>query len=109
MEHAAQGRRIRRKAVMGSWSQNRIYCRTAAGDRALRSADRTLPSDYRRILQIVGMGAHPDVIRGFLRHIPDHLLGDWLAELQELGLVGSAPAGGDDEPDFTYPPTPARL
>lgn len=75
----------------------------------MRSADRALPSDYRRILQIVGMGAHPDVIRGFLRHIPDHLLGDWLAELQELGLVGSAPAGGDDEPDLTYPPTPARL
>ena len=94
---------------MGFWSQNRIYCRTAAGDRALRSTDRALPSDYRRILQIVGSGAHPDVIRGFLRHIPDNLLGDWIAELQELGLLGSSPADGAAEPDFTYPPTPVRL
>jgi len=94
---------------MGSWSQNRMYCRTAAGDRALHLADRALPSDYRRILQIIGAGAHPDVIRGFLRHIPDNLLGDWIAELQELGLVGSAPADGEAEPDFTYPPTPMRL
>jgi CheY-like chemotaxis protein len=94
---------------MGSWSQNRIYCRTAAGDRALQAADRSLPSDYRRILQIVGRSAHPDVIRGFLRHVPDELLGDWIAELQELGLLGSAPADGGDEPDITYPPTPIRL
>ena len=94
---------------MGSWSQNRIYCRTAAGDRALHSTDRTLPADYRRILQIVGRGAHPDVIRGFLRHIPDDLLGDWIGELQELGLLGAASADGGDDPDFTYPPQPTRL
>ncbi len=94
---------------MGSWSQNRIYCRTAAGDRALHSADRALPSDYRRVLQIVGSGAHPDVIRGFLRHVPDDLLADWIAELQELGLVGSASADGEHAPDFTYPPKPLRL
>lgn len=98
-----------RDRLMGSWSKNRIYCRTAAGDRALQSPDRALPSDYRRILQIVGRSAHPDVIRGFLRHVPDDLLGDWIAELQELGLVGSAPADGDDDPDLTYPPTPIRL
>ncbi len=94
---------------MGSWSQNRIYCRTAAGDRALQSTDRALPSDYRRILQIVGRSAHPDVIRGFLRHVPDNLLSDWIGELQELGLLGSASADGDDDPDFTYPPRPLRL
>ncbi|MGH8749876.1 MAG: response regulator, partial [Burkholderiales bacterium] len=94
---------------MGSWSQNRIYCRTAAGDKALKSTEGTLPSDYRRILQIVGRSAHPDVIRGFLRHIPDDLLGDWVAELLELRLLGSAPVDGDDDPDFTYPPTPLRL
>jgi CheY-like chemotaxis protein len=93
---------------MGSWSQNRIYCRTAAGDRALQSADASLPSDYRRILRIVGKRAHPDVIRGFLRQIPDDQLGDYLAELQELGLIGSASADGMDEPDFTYPPSPGR-
>lgn len=94
---------------MESWSQNRMYCRTAAGDRALQSTDRELPSDYRRMLQIIGRSAHPDVIRGFLRHVPDDLLGDWIGELQELGLIGSAPADGDDDPDFTYPPTPMPL
>ena len=75
----------------------------------MQSSDRALPSDYRRILQIVGNGAHPDVIRGFLRHVPDDLLADWIAELQELGLVGLASADGDDDPDFTYPPKPMRL
>lgn len=98
-----------RERFMGSWSQNRIYCRTATGDRALQSTERALPSDYRRILQIVGRGAHPDVIRGFLRHIPDALLGDWIAELEELRLLGSAPVDGADDPDFTYPPKPLRL
>lgn len=93
---------------MGSWSQNRIYCRTAAGDRALQSSDRALPSDYRRILQIVGRSAHPDVIRGFLRHVPDELLGDWIGELQELGLLGSASADGDEDPDFALPAQPMR-
>ena len=94
---------------MGSWLQNRIYCRTVAGDRALQSTAQALPSDYRRILQIVGTRAHPDVIRGFLRHIPDDLLGDWIGELHELGLLGSAPADGDDDPDFTYPLQPMHL
>ncbi|MGA8004569.1 MAG: response regulator [Burkholderiales bacterium] len=97
-----------RERTMGSWSQNRIYCRTAAGDRALQSTEKTLPSDYRRILQIVGKSAHPDVIRGFLRHIPDDLLGDWIGELQELGLLGAAPADGDDDLDFSYPSQPTR-
>jgi CheY-like chemotaxis protein len=94
---------------MGSWSENRIYCRTAAGDRALHSTERALPSYYRRVLQIVGRGAHPDVIRGFLRHIPDDLLGEWIAELQELRLLGSAPVDEDGDPDITYPPQPMRL
>jgi len=94
---------------MGSWSQNRIYCRTAAGDKALYSTDPAFPSDYRRILRILGGGAHPDVIRGFLRHFPDALLADWLTELQELGLVGSSPADGTHDRDFTYPPKTMRL
>jgi CheY-like chemotaxis protein len=93
---------------MGSWSQNRTYCRTAAGDRALQSADTSLPSDYRRILRIVGKRAHADVIRGFLRHIPDDQLADYVAELQELGLLGSESSDGMAEPDFTYPPNPGR-
>ena len=85
---------------MESWPQDRIYCRTAAGDRALRSSNPPIPSDYHRILRIIEGDTHPDVIRGFLRRFPDALLADWLAELVELGLVASVHADPAQEQDF---------
>jgi CheY-like chemotaxis protein len=86
---------------MGSWPQDRIYCRTASGDRALHSTRPPVPSDYHRILRIIEGDTHPDVIRGFLRQFPDALLADWLTELVELGLVASVPTDPAHEPDFT--------
>ena len=85
---------------MESWPQDRIYCRTAAGDKALRSSNPPIPSDYHRILRIIEGDTHPDVIRGFLRRFPDALLADWLAELVELGLVASVHADPAQEQDF---------
>lgn len=94
--------------------QDRIFCRTAAGDKALSATGPALPSDYRRILRILEGDTHPDVIRGLLRQYPDALLADWLAELQELGLVASVPADyGDDvelaDPSQKEPPSAPEM
>lgn len=79
----------------------RIYRRTAAGDKAVGSDDRSVPLDYRRILQLVSSDTHEDVIRGCLRQYPDKLLADWLTEIEELGLLKSAPAPEEADLDFT--------
>jgi len=85
---------------MGPQLQNRIYCRTAAGDEALASDDVAIPSDYRRILRVIETNTHTHVIRGRLRHFADALLADWLAELEELGFVSSIATDVTQELDF---------
>ncbi len=79
---------------------SRIYARTAAGDEALASGDVAIPSDYRRILAVIEASTHTHVIRGRLRHFGDDLLDDWLAELEELGLISSIAADVTQELDF---------
>jgi two-component system, OmpR family, alkaline phosphatase synthesis response regulator PhoP len=88
---------------MNSWPQDRIYRRTASGDDAWSSSDPAIPSDYRRILRVIEGDTHSDVVRGLLRQFPDALLTDWLAELEELGLIESAPADPTRDLDFTNP------
>lgn len=87
-----------------------VFCLTAAGQEALSakevgSADFPLevdfPSDYRRLLAMIEVGGHIEVLRGRLRRFPDQLIMDWLAELQDLGLVTSRPAGDLDAITFT--------
>jgi CheY-like chemotaxis protein len=86
---------------MAPESQTRIYCRTAAGDEALASDDVAIPSDYRRILGVIETSTHSHVIRGRLRHFPDTLLEDWLAELEELGFISSIAADVTQDLDFS--------
>ena len=69
--------------------QGRYYVRTKAGDEALASNDEVIPADYRRLLRLIEGNTHTQVIRGRLRHYADALLEDWLAELEELGLISS--------------------
>jgi CheY-like chemotaxis protein len=85
---------------MPSQPRDRIYRRTAAGEEALASDDVAIPSDYRRILRVIEDGTHTQVIRGRLRHYPDALLEDWLAELEELGFLSSTAGNTAREPDF---------
>ncbi|MGA7985551.1 MAG: hypothetical protein WCA01_10270, partial [Burkholderiales bacterium] len=72
---------------MQSWPQDRIYHRTASGENAFSSGDSAIPSDYRRILRVIEGDTHSDVVRGLLRQFPDALLAEWLAELEELGMI----------------------
>jgi len=95
-----------------------VYSLTAAGQEALSSADVgdtdfplevDFPSDYRRLLAMIEVGGHVEVIRGRLRRFPDQLIDEWLKELEDLHLVQSHEAGDLDEITFTgasLPPMP---
>ncbi len=80
---------------------DRIYRRSPAGLKILTSQDRTCPPDHQRILALIEQDTHSDIIRGRLRQFPDALLADWLAEMEELGYLSSAPANVAQDLDFT--------
>ncbi len=91
-------------------AQPLVYSLTAAGQEALSAADIgetdfplevDFPSDYRRILALIEVGGHIEVIRGRLRRFPDQLIGEWLKELEDLHLVESHEAGDLDAITFT--------
>ena len=86
---------------MTSNHKDRIFQRTALGESALATDDASVPGDYRRILAVIEGQTHSDVIRGRLRQFPDSLLDDWLAELQEAGLVSSVEADAAQDLDFS--------
>ena len=88
-----------------------VYALTASGQETL-TTDRdkaNLPEDYRRLLGLIEVGGHADVLRGRLRRFSDQLIDDWLKELEELKLVESHEAGELDAITFTggrLPPLP---
>jgi CheY-like chemotaxis protein len=79
----------------------RIYRLSTAGRRAWEKEDAAVPAAYRRILGVLDAEAHADVVRGYLRRYPDALIFEWLAELEELGLVESREDQGAHDLDFT--------
>jgi CheY-like chemotaxis protein len=78
------------------------YRLTAAGKQAAsaKEGESTLPLEYRRLLGLVEVGGHVDVIRGRLRRFPDRLIEEWLKELVELKMIEAQAAGKLD--DFTF-------
>ena len=87
-----------------------VYSLTAAGQEALSAGDVgetdfplevDFPSDYRRLLAMIEVGGHIEVIRGRLRRFPDRLIDEWLKELEDLKLIGSREAGELDAITFT--------
>ena len=87
-----------------------VYSLTAAGQEALSSAEIgdgdfplevDFPSDYRRLLALIEVGGHIEVLRGRLRRFPDQLIDDWLKELEDLGMVETHEAGDLDAITFT--------
>jgi CheY-like chemotaxis protein len=88
-----------------------VYALTAAGQDALSAEpdEAVLPQDYRRLLGMIEVGGHEDVIKGRLRRFPDRLIGEWLKELEDMKLVESHEAGELDAITFTgaaLPPLP---
>jgi CheY-like chemotaxis protein len=86
-----------------------VYSLTAAGHEALESEvgegefplEVNFPQDYKRLLAMIEVGGHEEVIRGRLRRFPDPLINEWLNELVELNLVESHEAGDLDAITFT--------
>jgi two-component system phosphate regulon response regulator PhoB len=87
-----------------------VYTLTTAGHEALSAGDVgegdfplevDFPSDYKRLLAMIEVGGHVEVIRGRLRRFPDQLIDDWLKELEDLKMVESREAGDLDAITFT--------
>ena len=87
-----------------------VYYLTAAGQEALTTPvtedenfplEVNFPQEYRRLLGMIEVGGHVDVIRGRLRRFPDELIDEWLKELEDLKMVESREAGDLDEITFT--------
>lgn len=81
--------------------KDRIYWRTQAGDAALNSGGRSVPSEFQRILRLLEGRTHSAVIQGCLRQYHDLLLEDWLSELEEIGYLSSEEAEATHDLDFT--------
>ncbi|MEO8718106.1 MAG: response regulator, partial [Burkholderiales bacterium] len=79
----------------------RIYRLSASGRRAWEKEDRAVPAAYRRILGMLDLETHTDVLRGYLRRYSDQLINEWLSELEELGLLESRPDKAAHDLDFT--------
>ena len=79
------------------------YQLTAAGRDAIakETGSEKLPLDYVRLLGMIEVGGHIDVIRGRLRRFPDQLIEEWLKELSDLKLIEGKSAAQDLE-DFTF-------
>ena len=85
-----------------------VYTLSALGQDTLATdtSKRNLPQDYRRLLGLVEVGGHEEVIRGRMRRFPERLILEWLKELEALQLVESHEAGELDAITFTGLPLP---
>ena len=70
--------------------KERIYRLTEQGRAAWESQDVAVPADYRRMLWLMDFHGHAGVIHDLLRQYPKHVLDEWLAEMEELGLIEQA-------------------
>ena len=88
-----------------------VYTLTELGQDCLTTdaSKGNLPEDYRRLLGMIEVGGHIDVLRGRMRRFSDNLIQDWLKELEDLKLIKSHEAGELDAITFTgaaLPPQP---
>ena len=61
----------------------------------------TLPKEYLRIMGLVEFQGHPNVVRSYLRRYPDRLIDEWLAELEQAGLLEYVPHREDADLQFS--------
>jgi CheY-like chemotaxis protein len=83
--------------------KERIYRVTAAGRKAWENQDVAVPAEYRRMLWMMDFHGHASVIDDLVRRYPKHMLDDWLAEMEELGLIEESQEGEleDTHPAFS--------
>ncbi len=79
-----------------------VFYLTAAGKNAIaKGGDANFPLEYRRLLGLIEVEGHVDVIRGRLRRFPDRLIEEWLKELEDLKMIESGPEGEFEDITFT--------
>jgi CheY-like chemotaxis protein len=81
-----------------------VYYLTTAGKDAVSGKDgeaTLLPLEYRRLLGLIEVGGHVDVIRGRLRRFPDRLIQEWLKELEFLKMIEKGPEDKLEDITFT--------
>ena len=86
-----------------------VYSLTEAGKDAVSGKDgdaTMLPLEYRRLLGLIEVEGHIDVLRGRLRRFPDRLLQEWLKELAALKLIAPGPDNTLQDVTFTDLPVP---
>ena len=81
--------------------KERIYRLTEQGRAAWESQDVAVPADYRRMLWLMDFHGHAGVIHDLLRQYPKHVLDEWLAEMEELGLIEQTLQSQESEPAFS--------
>jgi CheY-like chemotaxis protein len=88
----------------------RVYSLTGAGQQALTAdaGEANLPLECRRLLAMIEVGGHIEVIRGRLRRFPDRLIDEWLQELEDLKMIDSHEAGDLAAITFTGQPLPLQ-
>jgi CheY-like chemotaxis protein len=64
-----------------------IYRLTAAGREAWENADASVPSDFRRILWMIDIQEDGLIPATLSKGYPPDLLGEWLLELEQIGLI----------------------
>lgn len=66
-----------------------MWAITPVGRQACESTDAAVPNDYRRLLSLIALQGDTNAIKELLNEHPQHLVGDWLRELEELGFIVS--------------------
>jgi hypothetical protein len=80
---------------------DRIYRRTWAGQRAWEAQARKVSPKCWKVLGAIGAGAHAVVVRASLQNCSEEDIREWLAQLEQIGLVESVPVIDTDDLDFT--------
>jgi two-component system phosphate regulon response regulator PhoB len=81
-----------------------VYRLSAKGKAVLSDEGGTaeLPLEYRRLLALLQVDGHIDVIRGRLRRFPDRLIDEWLKELIDLKMIEPARTTAKAPADITF-------
>jgi hypothetical protein len=80
---------------------DRIYRRTWAGERAWQTQDAKISPEHRRVLGLVGKGAHAAVVRASLQGWSEEDVENCLAYLERIAAVESVPVVDEGDLDFT--------
>ena len=80
---------------------DRIYRRTWAGERAWQTQDAKISPEHRRVLGLVGKGAHAAVVRVSLQGWSEEDVESCLAQLERVGAVESVSVVDEGDLDFT--------